>query len=76
MCCNIKYFYLGIPMELYLSLSIITWTPCIDSILNIGGCSSLPEAEARGTLGTLPSELHAILYLPLTRSLPKHLWVL
>ena len=40
----------------------------------LGRRSSLPGAEARGTLGTVPSGLRATFYLHITRSLPKCLW--
>ena len=43
------------------SLSLLTWTPCINSMLNIGGWNSLPGAEARCALGTVPIGLSAIL---------------
>ena len=43
-------------------------------MLNIGGWSSLPGAEDSGTLDTVPSGLHATLYLSSARPLLKSLW--
>ena len=57
-----------------LSVSLFTWPPCIASMLNIGGWSSLPWAEPRGALGTVHSGLRDTLYLPPTIPPPKRLW--
>ena len=56
-----------------MSLSILTWTPLISSMLNIGGYSSLLGGYTSGTFGTVPSGLHASLYLPTARPPPKRL---
>ena len=48
-------------------LSILNWPLCVASMLNIGGCSSLPGAETRGASSTVPSGLCATLYLPSAR---------
>ena len=45
-----------------LSLSLLTWFPYIGRVLNIGGWSSLPGAEASGALGIVPVGLHVTLY--------------
>ena len=42
-------------------------------MLNVGGWNSLPGAEARGALGTVPSGLHATLYLHPAQPPPKRL---
>ena len=49
-------------LQMLLSL-LLTWPPFIDSVLNIGGWSSLPRAYARGALGTVPIGLRATLCL-------------
>ena len=58
----------------YLSLSLLTWPPCIAIIINIGGWSPLTGSEASGALGTVPSGLCATLYLSSTRPPSKRLW--
>ena len=45
-----------------LSLSILTWNPCIATMINIGGWISLPGTEDSGALGTVPIGLRATLY--------------
>ena len=42
-------------------ISILTWPPWISSMTNIRGWNSLPGAEARGALGTIPIGLRATL---------------
>ena len=53
--------------------SLLTWPPCIYSMLDVGGWNSLPGAEVRGKLYTVPSGLSATLHLHCTRSLSKRL---
>ena len=43
-------------------ISLLTWPPCIASVLNIKGWYSLPIPEDIGELGTVPIGLHAKLY--------------
>ena len=43
-------------------LYLLSWPPCITSVLNIGGWSSLPGAEASIALGNVLIGLHATLY--------------
>ena len=61
-------------IELGISLYILTWTPCINRMLNIGGWGYLPRSEASNALGTIPSGLRATLYLSPARPTLKHLW--
>ena len=63
-------------VTLSLSLSLLTWPPCIYSILNVRVGSSLPGTQARGSLGTVSSGLLATLYLHPSRPPQKHLWLL
>ena len=58
-----------------ISLSLLTWYPCIASMPNIEGWSSLPGAEASCKLGTVPSGLRATLYLLSTRTPSKCIWL-
>ena len=59
-------------------ISLLTWPSCISSMLHVGGVGegSLPGAEARGALGTIPSELCTSLYLHPAKSPPKLLRLL
>ena len=47
----------------HIYLSLLTWSQLISSMLNIGGCNSLPGVEARGTLYTVPVGLCVTLFL-------------
>ena len=47
----------------YISLSLLTWNPCIAGVINIRGYNYLPGSEARGTLGNVPIGLRATLCL-------------
>ena len=40
--------------RVYISLSLLTWPHLYHSMPHIGGWYSLPGAEARGELGTVP----------------------
>ena len=49
--------------KLYTSLSLVNWNSCIASMLNIGGWSYLPGAEASGALVTVLIGLRATICL-------------
>ena len=51
----------GINCYVQSVILFLTWPPWIPSVPNIGGWYSLPGAEARGALGTVPSGLRATL---------------
>ena len=60
-------------VKIYIYIYILTWTPCISSMLNGRRCNYLPGAETRGALGITPSGLRATLYLHTARPPLKRL---
>ena len=47
----------------YQTIYILTWPPCIASVINITRWSSLTEAESSNVLGTVPIGLRTTLYI-------------
>ena len=56
------------------NISILTWPLYINSVINIGGWNSLPIAEARGALGSVPT-VYMLQYVLSIRSPPVCIWL-